>query len=147
MQHGVQVPPAVGVRRNVARDERGSVLVELVFSALVLVVFFFAVAGTAMMVRDYVHLQRVAREAAREAAMLGDVSAGYRKGTDLAGMYFPRGGVSLRLERRDAYRSHSVTAVASYPHRVFGGGVLGMPEVRLSAQATFGWWDTSTEYE
>lgn len=132
--------------------ERGSVLVELVMACLVLMVFFFACVEVAWLIRDDVYLQRVARDAAREAVLAGSLDAGYAKAADRARMYFGgnAGDVRVSLERHDSYRSHSVVCTATYPHRFFGWfskNALGGKGVTLSARAVFGWWDFPQDYE
>ncbi|AOQ23116.1 hypothetical protein MTAT_29680 [Moorella thermoacetica] len=146
MLNGIQVPAPARIRLT---TEKGSVLIELVFSVVLLTVFFFAIAGTISLVRDYVYLHRIAREAAREAVLTGDTAAGYMKAEDLAKMYFPRtyGRVTVSLSRQDGYRQHSVTATASYPHVALYAPFIGPWEVNFTTDATFGWWDFSTVYE
>jgi len=135
-----------------SRDEKGSVLVELVAACLVLMVFFFACVEVAWVVRDHVYLQRVARDAAREAVLAGSLDAGYAKGFDRAKAYFGRyaGDVKISLERYDSGQSHSAVCVVTYPHKFFGWfskNALGGKGVMLSARAVFGWWDFPESYE
>ncbi|WP_027718972.1 TadE/TadG family type IV pilus assembly protein [Desulfovirgula thermocuniculi] len=140
------------VFKSQVEREKGSVLVELVMACLVLMVFFFACVEVAWLIRDDVYLQRVARDAAREAVLAGSLDAGYAKAADRAQMYFGSnaGDVQVSLERYDAPQRHSVTCVAKYPHRFFGWfskDILGGKGVTLSAVATFGWWDFPQDYE
>ena len=130
--------------------DRGSILVETVLSALVLVVLMFAVIEVAWLLRDNVYLQRVAREAAREAVLTGDLNAGYAKGRAVSEMYFGSpGAVSLRLETGREGQARYMVAHALYPHRFFGWfskKMLGGREMILSARAIFGWYDFGTQY-
>lgn len=130
--------------------EKGTVLIELVMSFLVLVTFFFACVEIMWLVRDNVYLHRVAREAAREAVITGSISEGYAKARDMAGMYFGNQDIGVSLERRDAYRNHTVTCLATYQHRFFGTvskEALGGKGVTLSAKAVYGWKDFTEDYE
>lgn len=132
----VPVQDPGGVHRDL---ERGSILVETVFASLILLVFMFACVETVFLIADKVHLQRVVRDAAREAVITNNLSAGYRAGYDRAEMYFrDRGSVRLRLERRDSFESRTVVCTAEYTHRVFGNLLPQGKEVRLSATAVFG---------
>ncbi|ACX51906.1 hypothetical protein Adeg_0761 [Ammonifex degensii KC4] len=127
--------------------EEGSIIVETVVACVVLTAFFLASAAVALLIIDKVHLQRVVREAAREVAITDSVAAGEQRGRDLARMYFGKraGEVDLSVDisavRAGDRVERYVTATGSFPHRVFGGKFLGLGEVRLHAQATFGWWD------
>lgn len=130
--------------------EKGTVLIELVMSCLILMVFFFACVEVIWMVRDNVYLHRVAREAAREAAITGDINEGYAKAHDVAGMYFGNQNVGVSLERHDAYRSHTVVCLATYQHKFFGNfskEALGGKGVTFSARAVYGWKDFTEDYE
>lgn len=134
---------------DVARSEKGTVLIELVASCLVLTVFFFACAETWFLVRDKLYLQRIAREGAREAVIVGgDEGTGRDKAEDDARQFFGSRAskVNISMDRYDSYRFHSVTCSVSYPHPVFGK-YLGVWEVNLNARATYGWKDEATAYE
>ncbi len=134
---------------EVARSEKGTVLIELVASCLVLMVFFFACAETWFLVRDKLYLQRIARDGAREAVIVGgSIGAGRDKAEDDARQFFGSRAskVNIDMDRHDSYRFHSVTCSVSYPHPVFGNLVSG-GEVNLNARATFGWKDEATDYE
>lgn len=140
------------VFRSQVEREKGSILVELVMACLVLMVFFFACVEIAWLIRDDVYLQRVVRDAAREAVLTGNLGAGYTKAVDVARMYFGRysGDVNVSLKRHDSGQSHSVVCTATYPHRFFGWfskNALGGKGVTLSARAVFGWWDFPQGYE
>jgi len=146
---GVPVQAPGRIRRPL-KEEKGSILVETVLSALVLVVLMFAVVEVAWLLRDNVYLQRVAREAAREAALVGDLGAGYARGKAASEMYFgdPE-AVGLRLDAVKSGRERYVVAQVFYSHRFFGWfskQMLGGKEVIMSGRAVFGWYDFGTEY-
>jgi len=145
LHDGVQVQEP-GRIQLAAGHQRGSVLVELAAACMLLLAFFFASIETMFLVRDSIYLHRLVRDAAREAAITGSVTAGEQKARDLAAMYFGRNGSRVRVEffLYAESQKRSVTCVATYPHRVFGeysARVLGGWEVNLGAHATFGWYD------
>ncbi|MGQ9498553.1 MAG: TadE/TadG family type IV pilus assembly protein [Desulfotomaculales bacterium] len=123
--------------------ERGSIMVETALAFVVLLFFTLVCVDLAYLIADKVHLQRVAREAAREAAITNDVGAGKSKGMDLAGMYFGKNAHKVMLDVQDKKEGNArfFTATAGYRHKVFGGDFLGWEGVSLGAKATFGWWD------
>lgn len=131
------------------RDTRGQILMETVIAMLVLLVLFFAIFESAYLIRDDLNLQRVAREAAREAVLTGSVTAGYAKGRDVAAMYFPGRNVTLELREQGYGREHVVFVRATVEHKFLGQfsvRILGSEGMRLGARAVYGWWDTSQEY-
>ncbi|NPV30539.1 MAG: hypothetical protein HPY58_13015 [Firmicutes bacterium] len=135
------------------KSERGTVLIELVFSCLILVIFFYACTEVFLLVRDKLYLQRIARDGAREAVIVGgSESAGTAKARARAQQFFGNRAskVDVEMKRYDGDRVHAVTCVVSYPHPVFGPlseKIFGSREVTLSARATFGWRDLATGYE
>lgn len=134
---------------NVVKSEKGTVLIELVASCLVLIVFFFACAETWFLVRDKLYLQRIARDGAREAVIVGgSTSSGEDKARDDARQFFGSRAskVNIQMDRYDSSRFHSVTCSVSYPHPVFGN-LISSREVNLSARAVFGWRDEAKSYE
>jgi Flp pilus assembly protein TadG len=123
------------------RTERGSVLVEMVAACLLLTIFFFICAGTWFLVQDKLSLERVARDGAREAVIVGDIDKGRQKAEDRAEQFFGKraGDVDIHFESIDDGTFHARTCVATYPHKLFGFGT----EVTLRAEATYGWKDTA----
>lgn len=132
---------------DIAKSEKGTVLIELVISCLVLIIFFYVCAGTWFLIRDKVYLHKVARNGAREAVIIGgDVEAGRNKAYNAAQQFFGSQAlkVDISIDRYDSYKFHSVTCSVSYRHPVFGN--LGR-EVDLHDRATFGWQDEAKTYE
>jgi len=133
------------------RSRRGTVLLESVMAFMVLTLLFFGLIEMFGLIRDGLAINRIARAAAREAAVTGNVAAGRALAADMADQYFgPRAGsVRVEFERYDGYRRHSVTCRATYPHMVLNvfRNVMGRGEVNLSARAVFGWYDFSQQYE
>jgi len=131
------------------KDCRGQILMETVIAMLVLLVLFFAIFESAYLIRDDLYLQRVAREAAREAVLTGSVAAGYAKGRDVAAMYFPGRNVALELREQGSGREHVVIARATVMHKFLGQyavKLFGSEGMRLGARAVYGFWDTSEDY-
>lgn len=124
------------------RDERGQIFVEAVLSMLVLLVLFFAIFETALIFRDAVYIERVAREAAREVALSGNKDSGYAKGKAVATMYFGARPVQIDVK----IESTNVIVKVSVVHPVFGDftkRLFGQGGVQLGAQAIYPWHDTT----
>ncbi|MGB9849108.1 MAG: TadE/TadG family type IV pilus assembly protein [Moorellaceae bacterium] len=136
---------------KVLRPRKGSVLLETVAAFIILTLFFFGLIEMFGLVRDSILLNRIAREAAREAVITGSDAAGRAKAADLANQYFGRYGGLVQTEfiHYDGYQRHSVTCRATYPHKILNvlQGAMGRGEVNLSARAVFGWYDFSQHYE
>lgn len=127
-------------------------MVETVLSCLLLLVFFFACVGVWQMVRDKLYLERIARDGAREAVMVGSLDAGRAKAEDRARQFFGSRWreVQIDLTRRDEHRLHYVTCTARFTRPLVGpaaGKLLGVGEVTLGGKAVFGWKDLATSYE
>lgn len=116
---------------------------------LILMILFFAVFETAVLIRDDMYLQRVAREAAREAALTGNLYAGYAKGRDMAAMYFSGKNVTISLDQRGSGRNAVVVARAEM-FRPFLGGyterLFGERGIKLGSVATYAWHDRAEGY-
>lgn len=131
--------------RNILSEQRGTVLLELALSCIVLVAFMFAAVETWSLVRDKIHLQRVVRDAAREAVLTGSLDAGREAGRDRARQYFGQRAVDIDLEKHDEGNSHLVIGTATAKHPVFGEMAAEWwgTEVTLTAQAIFGYKDST----
>lgn len=127
------------------RSNKGTIMVELVASCLILVVFFCAVSDVFCLIRDQIYIQRVVRDGAREAAILGDTSMGKEKARDRAMQYFGSKDSLRHLEIQEKTEGNITFVVcqAEYPHRFY----FSRKEMGLNAQATYGWWDTVQDYE
>ena len=127
------------------KRQKGSILVEFAVSCLLLVVFFFGMVEVWSMVRDKVYLQRIVRDATREAAVTGDVSSGYGVAQDRARQYFGQAAnrCIVILETDEQPGSHLVIGEGKFGHRPFGSisEKLWGKEVTLRARAVFGWYD------
>lgn len=150
MHPGIQVQKSRRIL-HLTNDKRGVVLIELVISCLILVIFFFAAIETWSIIRDKVQLQRVVRDAAREAALVGSISAGEQIGRDRAQQYYgPNASrVQIHLQEYIQPQSSLVVGTATYQRIIFGQlsrDLFGM-EVMLSARAVFGWKDLIENYE
>lgn len=136
------VPQGLLRNRRISREEKGKVFVETVLVMLILIILFFAIFETAILIRDDMYIQRIAREAAREAALTGDVSIGYLKGLDAGKMYFP--GREIRLELKV---DGEVVIVRAYVEHLFLGkysiDFFGEGGMTLGSRAMYKWQDTN----
>jgi Flp pilus assembly protein TadG len=118
-------------------------MLETLLCCILLLAFVFVCIETANLVADKTHLQRVAREAAREAVIDMDTARGKTRGQTVARMYFDdranlvQLNVNLSQKMQGAAVVYFAKATASYPYK---SNILGK-EVGLNAQATFGWLD------
>jgi Flp pilus assembly protein TadG len=118
-------------------------MVETVFCCILLIIFVFSCIEVANIIADKVHLQRVVREAARETVVDMKTSDGRKRGQEVAKMYYADADlvdlkVNLNQKPQGTSKMHCAEAKATYPYR---SKILGK-EVKLNAQATFGWIDT-----
>jgi Flp pilus assembly protein TadG len=119
-------------------------MLETLFCCILLITFVFACVEVANIIADKTHLQRVVREAAKETVVDMKTSDGKKRGQEVARMYFDdradlvQLNIKLSQKTQGVSKVHYAEAKASYPHK---SNLLGK-EVKLNAQATFGWIDT-----
>ena len=123
-------------------------MLEFVAACLVLVVIFTGITETALLIKDRIYLQRVARDGAREAAITGSIEAGRYKAQDRALQYFRNNKAYIDITTRRYGNVEYITCNATYPHSLATGlgKMLTEREVMLNAQAVYGWYDKSTTY-
>jgi len=113
-------------------------MLETLFCTILLIIFAFSCIEVAGLLLNKTHLQRVVREAARETVAVMDASEGRKRGNEIAQMYYMDSiqlNVGLREKTQGTGKVHYAEAKASYPYK---SELLGK-EVKLNAQATFGW--------
>ena len=127
---------------RIAGNQRGSVLLEFIFSISVLLVIFIFTVTFSFLFADYYGVQKVAREGAREASITGNVDWARVKAEqsawlwgldpDRASVYFFRDGTAVTCQ---------VTYTVSPFHKTFPKLIGGSPltDVTMSAGATFVW--------
>ncbi len=124
-------------------NEKGSIMLETLFCCILLIIFVFSCIEMANIIADKTHLQRVVREAAKETVVDMNTSEGKRRGQEIARMYFDDANlvqlnVKLCEKNQGTSKVHCAEAKALYPYK---SELLGK-EVKLNAQATFGWINT-----
>lgn len=125
-------------------NEKGSIILETLFCCILLLMFAVSCIEIANLITDKVHLQRIVREAAKEAAVDMNISEGKKRGQEVALMYYDNEAYLIQLDvklsqkTQGTSRIHYAEANASYPYKT---NLLGQ-EVDLNARATFGWIDT-----
>lgn len=122
------------------KDDRGQIFVEAVLSMIILVTLFFAIFEIALLLRDAVYIERVARETAREAAITADTNAGEAKGRYLSDLYFRGKNVSIKT-KVDGDVIVVRTSVrhaffGDFTSRLFNGG-----GIELGGSAIYPWHD------
>ena len=70
------------------KNEKGSILIETVFSCLLLMLFFYAFLEMFFMIQSDRYAIIIAREGAREAGITSSISIGEAKAKDLALQYY-----------------------------------------------------------
>lgn len=126
----------------IMKNDKGQIFVEAVLSMIVLLVLFFAIFEIALLLRDAVYVNRIARETAREAAITADISAGEAKGRYLSDLYFKGKNVNIttkidgnvvvvRVKMRHVF-------FGDFTKRLFNGG-----GVDIGGEAIYPWHDNT----
>jgi len=121
-------------------------MLETLFCCILLITFVFSCVEVANIIADKVHLQRVAREAAKETVVDMKTFEGRKRGQEVARMYYDDRASLVQLNVRLSQKTqgtskvHYAEAKVSYPYK---SNLLGK-EVELNAQATFGWIEDDT---
>ena len=127
---------------NTVRDQKGSVLLEFIFSISVLLVIFIFAVTFSFLFADYYGVQKVAREGAREASITGNVDWARIKAEQAAwlwGLDPDRVAVDFFQDRTTV--TCQVTYTVSPFHKTFPKLIGGSPltDVTMNAGATFVW--------
>lgn len=121
-------------------------MLETVISILVLVMFFMASIEVFQLITTRIHLEKIAREVAREMAQNGDLGESYarymagEKFNSIANQYFPgnKPNYNITIDSANNY----VLCVVSYGYKP--GKYLfrdGMGAIVLDAKAFYPWFD------
>lgn len=133
---------------DLLRNRRGSILLEFVFASTILIFLFMAAVTFSMFFSDYYSIQKVAREAAREACITGSEIAGRQKVMEAAWLWgLDPDRMELAFEKDSAANRVIETCTVRYKsqpfHRTFPKLLIQAPlkDIELTARASFGWWD------
>ncbi len=133
---------------DLLKNRRGSILLEFVSASIMLVFLFLAAVTFSLFFSDYYSIQKVAREAAREACITGSESAGRQKAAEAAWLWgLDPERMEVWFERDSSTNRAIVTCTARYTsqpfYRTFPKLLNRVPltDVELTARASFGWWD------
>ncbi len=88
---------------SVSCDQRGGVLLEFVFSALLLVFIFAGIVNMGLVYKDRLVLAAAVREAGRSAAIHHNMSEAGQRGQDFLGSHGLTGDIRLRAVRGGGY--------------------------------------------
>ena len=125
------------------RNQKGSIMFEMVVSMLILVGFFFSCIEVFSVVKDRIYIQKIAREGAREASLTGKLEPGQGKAQDCARQYFNSKNVHISVEKITNNNGDiNVACYVTRPHQPFSFlNQNGMGVINLEAQAIYPWWD------
>jgi Flp pilus assembly protein TadG len=122
-------------RRCLSGNEKGAALVELALVLTLLLVLIIGMIDFGLVLKDYLALSQVAREAARSAAVgssMGVVTG--RVATWSTNLGLNAASVSPSVAK-DPNPGGMATVTLTYPHNLILGGFLGMPNtVQLRAR-------------
>ncbi|OPX90335.1 MAG: TadE-like protein [Pelotomaculum sp. PtaB.Bin104] len=134
--------------RSLIKDERGVILVEFAFCFIILMVLFLGTVTLSFAFRDYVSLQKVVREGAREAVITGNTSTAYSKACQAAWLWgLKPENLSIGFQQEvDGVRTvekcygtyHINLFNYTFPTLV---GQASLSDININAAADFGWWD------
>lgn len=123
---------------NLLHSEKGTVMFEMVVACLLLTVFFFMFVEVFFLIQGKVNIVKIAREGAREAAMLTDADKGMIKAVDCAEQLLGKDTpVQINFDVQPS--NNIVTCKTSYTHHVCKYLANGGIEYCLSAQAIYPW--------
>lgn len=128
--------------KNLFKSEKGSVMIELVFTCLILVVLMLCAVEVINIVRADIYIHKIAREGAREAAITNSLENGNKMAEDCARQYFTSSKPSI-----NSYVSKNKNVVYDvfYSYRHFSFlNKTGYGGVDLNARAIYPWWDQNT---
>ena len=127
---------------NTVRDQKGSVLLEFIFSISFLLVIFIFTVTFSFFFADYYGVQKVAREGAREASITGNVDWARVKAEQAAWLWgLDPDRVSVDFFRDGTVVTCHVIYTVSLFHKTFPKLLGGRPltDVTINAGATFVW--------
>ncbi|MDF9409493.1 MAG: TadE-like protein [Pelotomaculum sp. PtaB.Bin013] len=135
-------------RNTLIKDEKGVILVEFAFCFIILIVLFLGTVTLSFAFRDYVSLQRVVREGAREAVITGNTSMAYSKAYQAAWLWGlkPENLTITFQQEVDGNRTFE-KCYGTYQIELFNYtfpalvGQASLSDININANATFGWWD------
>lgn len=130
---------------KILRSSKGSIMVETVMVCLVLMVVLVFCFETFSLITNSVNIQKIAREAAREAAIVGPdggIEAGKTKAASMNRQYMPGKQLAITLYPAvDSQKSHvicNVTLEYRFLEFMRDEGIGGKS---LNAKAVYPWWD------
>ncbi len=133
---------------SITKDERGQAMLEFTGSIILFVLLYLFLITIGLRIADYSAVQKVARDAGREATITGNMNDGYYKAQETAWMWhLDPNKLSVYLSTSQAGQRNLVTSEVNYRSSPFARmfptlvGQEPVDEKELTGQATFGWWD------
>lgn len=128
------------------KSQRGSILVELVFVCMLLVIFMLGTIEVINLIRADIYLEKIAREGAREAAITNSILIGKLMAEDNAGQYFASSQPVIALYTNDtAGKTANVVCDVSYHYKyLYFLNKNGIGGTELNAKAIYPWWDENS---
>jgi Flp pilus assembly protein TadG len=133
---------------SITGDEKGTILVEFAFSFIVLIILFLGTVTVGFAMGDYVAVQKVAREGAREACITSDVNRAREKALQAAWLWglnpnnitieFDQESFNNRILKACSVKYRTNLFNKTFPNII---GQASQTDYDINAKATFGWWD------
>lgn len=123
-------------------SEKGSIMIELVFTCFILVVLMLCAVEVINIIRADIYIHKIAREGAREAAIANDLDAGNKMAQDCIRQYFATTKPSVNSY---VNKNKNVVFEVFYSYKHFSFlNKKGYGGVDLNARAIYPWWDQNT---
>ncbi len=118
------------------KSEKGSIMIELVFTCLILVVLMLCAVEVINIVRADIYIHKVAREGAREAAITNNLDAGRNMAEDCIQQYFATNKPTVHPYPNN----NNIVFEVFYSHKHFSFlNKTGYGGVDLNARAIYPW--------
>lgn len=125
--------------KRLFKSEKGSIMIELVFTCLILVVLMLCAVEVINIIRADIYIYKIAREGAREAAITKDLDAGDNMAQDCIRQYFATTKPSVHSYIN---KDKNVIYEIFYSHKHFSFlNKTGYGGVDLNARAIYPWGD------
>lgn len=126
-------------------NQKGSIMLEFVFTITILMVIFLATVTFSFLYGDYYGAQKVAKEGSREASISGDAEWARTKALEAAWLWgLDPDRVSVDFNTDSTKVTCNVGYIAKPFNKTFPTLLQGSPiqDVHIHTQATYAWSDT-----
>ncbi|SFH34039.1 TadE-like protein [Desulfotomaculum arcticum] len=136
------------IRKNLIKNQKGVIIIEAALSFIVLLIFFLGLVTMSFIFKDYINIQKVAREGAREACITGNIDRAYDTAVQTAWLWgMDTNRLTVKFRKDSIGNRNLETCVVTYRVNLFSktfpklAGGSSLTDFNINAQATFGWQD------